>query len=93
MVAMFVREQDAIELFGGHSALLQPQHDLSRAQSAIDQKLAMIGRDQRAVARTPAPQHRETEHAPYLATAFQFAQINLTGVRFGNARIRCFLPE
>jgi hypothetical protein len=35
---------------------------LSRAQAAIDQKLAMIGRDQRAVSRAPAPEHRQAEH-------------------------------
>ena len=62
MIAMFVGEEDAIELFGRDSALGEAQDELPRAQSAIDQHPAMIGRDERAVSRAPAPEHGQTEH-------------------------------
>ena len=62
MIAVLVREQDAIELLRCHGAMLQTQRQLSRAQAAIDQKLAMIGRDQRAVSRASAAEHRQAEH-------------------------------
>jgi hypothetical protein len=48
--------------------LLEPEHNLPRAQSAIDQNFAMIGGDERTVAGTAAPEHRQTEHDRYLAT-------------------------
>jgi hypothetical protein len=60
---MFVGEQNAIELFGHYAALLEPEHDLPRAESAIDQNFAVIGRDQGAVPGTAAPKHGQTEHA------------------------------
>ena len=63
VIAMFMREQDAIELFGIHPALLKAQNDLARAQATIDQNFAMIGGDERAVSGTAAPEHRQTEHA------------------------------
>ncbi len=62
MIAMFVREKDAIELFRRNAALFQAQHQLARAQPAIDENLAMIGCDQRAVPRAPAAEHRQAEH-------------------------------
>ena len=62
MIAMFVREKDAIELLRGDTAMLQTQHQLPRAQSAINKDLAMIGCDQRAVSRAPAAEHRQAEH-------------------------------
>ena len=64
VIAMFVGEQDAIELFGSDSALGEAQDELSRAQSAVDQQPAMIGRDECAVSRAPASEHRQTEHSP-----------------------------
>jgi hypothetical protein len=75
VVPMFVREQNAVELLGQHAALLQPENDLARAQSAIDQNLAMIGRNQRTISGTAAAEHRQTEHELYLATAILFSQI------------------
>jgi len=62
VIAVLVREQDAIELLRCHAAMLQTQRQLSRAQAAIDQKLAMISRDQRAISRAPAAEHCEAEH-------------------------------
>ena len=62
MIAVLVREQDAIELLRRNAAMLETQRQLSRAQPAIDQKLAMIGCDQCAVSRAPAAEHRQAEH-------------------------------
>ena len=75
MIAVFMGKQDAVELFGRHAALLEAEDDLARAQPAIDENFAMIGRDERAVPGTAAAEHGETEHAPYLAAMFRFAQI------------------
>ena len=60
---MLVGEQNAIELFWHHAALLEPEHDLARTQSAIDQNFAVIGRDQRTVPGAATPEHGQTEHA------------------------------
>src|SRR6516165_7056028 len=49
--------------FGIRAALLESKNDLSCAQPAIDQNFTMIGRDERAVAGTAAPERRQTEHA------------------------------
>jgi hypothetical protein len=75
VVAMFVCQQDAVELLRQHPALLEPENDLPRAQSAVDQDLAMIGCDERTISGTAAAEHRQTEHGLYLATAFLFSQI------------------
>jgi len=65
MIAVFMSEQDAIELFRQDAALLEPKNDLSGTQPAIDQNLAMIGCDESAVTGTAAPEHRQTEHDRY----------------------------
>ena len=62
MIAMFVRQEDAIELLGSDPAEREAHNELTRAQSAIDQNPAMIGRDERAVPGAAAAEHRETEH-------------------------------
>jgi len=62
VIGVLVCKNDAVELLRRHAALLQPQHDLSRAQSAINENLAMFGCDQRAVSRAPAAEHGEAEH-------------------------------
>jgi hypothetical protein len=62
MIAVFMREKHAIELFRRHAAECKPQHELTRAQSAIDQKPAMIGRDKCTVPGAAAAEHRQTEH-------------------------------
>lgn len=66
VIAMFMGEQNAIELFRRNAALLQAQHETARTQSAIDQNFAVIGRDQRAISRATAPEHGEGEHAECL---------------------------
>jgi hypothetical protein len=62
MIAMFVSEKHPIQLIGRDAALGQTQHQLPRAQSAIDKKLAMIGCDQCAVSRAAAAEHGQAEH-------------------------------
>ena len=62
MVAVFVRKKDAIELLRHDAALLQTEHQLPRAQSAIDENLAVIRRDERTVSRAPAAEHGQAEH-------------------------------
>jgi hypothetical protein len=62
VIAMLVGEKDTIELRRSDSALLEPDHDLPRAQSPIDQNPAMIGRDERAISRAAAAEHGQTEH-------------------------------
>jgi len=63
VVAVFMGEKNTVELFGIRAALLESKNDLSCAQPAIDQNFTMIGRDERAVAGTAAPERRQTEHA------------------------------
>ena len=75
VVPMFVSKQNPVELLGQDAALLEAQYDLARAQSAVDQDLAMIGRDQGTVSGTAATEHRQTKHVLYLETAFLFSQI------------------
>jgi len=36
MIAMFMGEQNPVELLWGYAALFKPEDDLARAQSAID---------------------------------------------------------
>ena len=55
-------EKHAIKLFRRDAALRQTQHQLSRAQAAIDKNPAMIRGDQCAVARAAAAEHRQAEH-------------------------------
>jgi hypothetical protein len=62
VIAMFVSEKHAIQLIGRDAALGQTQHQLPRAQAAIDKNLAMIGCDQRTVSRAAAAEHRQAEH-------------------------------
>ena len=69
MIAVLVREKNPVELFRRHLALFQSEHDLARAQPAIDQNLAVIRRHECTVPRATAAEDRETEHAGYLADA------------------------
>ena len=76
VIAMFVGEENAIELVGSDAALGQAQDKLARAQAAINQQPAMIGRDERAVPRAPAPEHRQSEHVRLLADALGILKRN-----------------
>jgi hypothetical protein len=62
VIGVFVRENNAVELLGRDATLLQSQHDLPRAETPINENLAMIGSDQGAVPRAPAPEHGQAEH-------------------------------
>jgi hypothetical protein len=67
VIAVFVGEEHAINLFGRNATLRQTQHQLPRAQPAIDKNFTMIGRDERAVSRTAAAEHRQAEHGSYVS--------------------------
>jgi hypothetical protein len=67
MITMFVREKHAIELVRSDPAPREAQDELTRAQPAIDEDPAMIGRDERTISRAAAPEHCQTEHARLLA--------------------------
>jgi len=62
VISVFVRENNTVELLRHNAALLQTQHDLPRAQTAINENLAMISGNQRAVARAPAAEDGQAEH-------------------------------
>jgi hypothetical protein len=62
VICVFMRENNAIELVRRDAALLQTQHDLPRAQTAINEDIAVIGGNQRAVSRAPAAEHGQAEH-------------------------------
>ena len=62
VISVFVRENNAVELLRRYATLLQAQHHLPCAQTAIDENLAVIGCDQRAVPRAPAAEHGQAEH-------------------------------
>jgi hypothetical protein len=67
MIAMFVGEENAIELLRGNSALREAQDKLARAQSAIDEHPAVLGGNEGAVSGAPAPEHRQSEHVRLVA--------------------------
>ena len=62
VIGVFMRQNNAVELLWCDAALLQAQKHLSRAQTAINENLAMIGGDERTVSRAPAAEHRQAEH-------------------------------
>ncbi len=62
MVAVLVRQEDAVQFVRLDPAKLEPENELARAQAAIDKQPAMIGRDERAIPGTAAPEHRHAEH-------------------------------
>ena len=62
VISVFVRENNAVELLGRDATLLKAQHDLPRAQTAINENLAMLGGDQRAVPGASAAEHDQAKH-------------------------------
>ena len=62
LICVFVRENNAVQLPGRDAALLQAQNDLPRAETAINENLAMIRGNQCAVSRAPAAEHGQAEH-------------------------------
>jgi hypothetical protein len=72
MVAMFVRDQDAIELLRRDAALREAQDQLTRAQSAVDQNAAMVGGKERAVPGAAAAEYGQAEHVRLLTDVIRF---------------------
>jgi hypothetical protein len=62
VIAMLMSKKQSIELLGGDTALLKPDYDLARAQSAIDQNPAVIGGNKSAIPGTAAAEHGQAEH-------------------------------
>jgi len=62
MIAMLVRKKQSIELLGGNATLLKSDRDLARAQSAIDQNVAMTRGNEGAIPGATAAEHGQTEH-------------------------------
>jgi Flp pilus assembly protein TadD len=52
--------------------LLQAQNHLPRAETAINENLAMIGGDQGTVSRAPAAEHGQAEHGSQDIRAISF---------------------
>ena len=85
VVAMLVGEKDAIEFVRGDPAEREAENELARAQAAVDEQPAMVGRDQRAVSGASAPEHRQTKHFRLLAKRTQSAQTE-TGQNLSRSR-------
>jgi len=62
VIAVLVGEKDAVELVGCDATFRQAQHQLPRAQAAVDKNLAMLSRDQCAIPGAAAAEHRQAEH-------------------------------
>jgi hypothetical protein len=62
VISVFVRQHNAVELLGRDATLFQTQNDLPRAETSINENLAVIGGDQGAVSRAPATEHGQAEH-------------------------------
>ena len=87
---MLVGEENTIELCRSDSALLEPDHDLPRAQSPIDQNSAMIGRDERAISGAAAAEHGQTEHSSISSGHRRVSQI---GNGIGAEKMRGLVRE
>ena len=74
MVAVLMREENAVEPVRRHTALFKAQDYLPRAQSSIDKNFAVISRHKRAVPGTATAEHGQTEHVRYLAAICLFPQ-------------------
>ena len=70
VVPMLVGEKDTVEFVRRDPAEREPEDELTRAQTAIDEESAMVGRDERAIPRASAPEHGQTKHPRYVATRF-----------------------
>ena len=74
MIAVLMREENAVEPVWRHTALFKAQDYLAGAQSTIDKNFAVISRDKRAVPGTAAAEHGQAEHVRYLAAICLFPQ-------------------
>ena len=62
VIAMLMCKKQTVELLGGDATLLKADDDLARAQSAIDQNVAMTGGNESAIPGAAAAEHGQTEH-------------------------------
>jgi len=62
VISMFVCQHNAVQLLRRDATLLQTQNDLPRAETSINENLAVIGGDQGTVSRAPAAEHGQAEH-------------------------------
>src|ERR1700732_4993797 len=62
VIAMFMRDQNAIEACGGDPGELEPLRNLTRAKSGINEDPALACSDQSAIASTTAAKDRQTKH-------------------------------
>ena len=62
MIAMLMSKKQSIELLGRNATLLKPDDDLARAQSAVDQNVAMTGGNEGAIPGAAAAKHGQAEH-------------------------------
>ena len=72
MIAMLMGEENAVEFVRRDPAEGEPEDELARAQTAVDEQPAMIGREQRAVSSAATAEHGQTEHAGYLVNRVGF---------------------
>ena len=75
MITVLVGEEDAIELARCDPALFEAADKLARAQAAIDQEPAVIGRHERAISSAAAAEHGQCEHASISSGRALFSQI------------------
>ena len=87
MIAVLMGEEDAIELGRGDPALLESDHDLPRAQSAIDQNPAVIRRDERAISSAAAAEHGQGEHRSISSGHRRVSQIRNGNAMNKNTRV------
>ena len=62
VISVFVCQHNAVQLLRRDATLLQTQNDLPRAETSINENLAVIGGDQGTVSRAPAAEHGQAEH-------------------------------
>src|SRR5205814_4621274 len=67
VIAMLMSKKQSIELLRGYPTLLKPDDDLARAESAIDQNVAVTGGNEGAIPGAAAAEHGQTEHGRCLA--------------------------
>lgn len=62
VITVLMGNEDAVELLRSDAALLESEDELTRAQSTVDQNLAMIGRQKCAVPGAAAAKNGQAEH-------------------------------
>src|ERR1700730_14887160 len=65
VIAMFMRDQNAIEACGGDPRPLEPLRKLTRYKSGINPDGSTSSTDQRAIPSTTAAKDRHTKHGGY----------------------------